>query len=446
MTEPSDAERFPTLSPDGERMLQRLREHPHAPLFRNQSGNRLTASDLTRVRSFEREVLAAPLGAQSEAGAAWLPELLERCYREVPFYRATGGAPRRLSDVPTVSRADLARDIARFVPDSAPVERLINFRTSGTTGHPLLVPSHPVVAASYLAFHKRALARFGVTLSASRGEVGVVLLGYQRNCFTYVSVTPSMGEAGLVKLNLHPDDWRSPRDRACYLEDLAPEVLAGDPISFEALLELNVTLRPAALLSTSMALSPGLRAALASAFACPVVDLYSLNEAGPVAVFDPKTGGHVLLQHCMLVEILDGAGHPVPLGERGEITLSGGFNFCLPLLRYRTGDYAALELCRGEPVLMDLEGRAPVRFRSAQGALLNNIEVTHAFKELPLRQYQLLQRADGALVLSLRDAARYGAEAHAVLAELFGAEQAIEVEELGDCAGKLAQYRSELVP
>jgi phenylacetate-CoA ligase len=276
--------------------------------------------------------------------------------------------------------------------------------------------------------------------------VGVVLLGYQRKCFTYVSVTPSMGEAGLVKLNLHPGDWRSPDDRARYLEDLAPEVLAGDPISFEALLELNVTLRPAALLSTSMALSPGLRAALTSAFACPVVDLYSLNEAGPVAAFDPGVGGHVLLQHCMLVEILDGVGRPTPPGERGEITLSGGFNFCLPLLRYRTGDYAALELCRGEPVLMGLEGRAPVRFRSAQGELLNNIEVTHAFKELPLRQYQLLQRADGALVLSLRDAARYGAEARAVLAELFGAAQAIEVEELGECEGKLAQYRSELMP
>jgi phenylacetate-CoA ligase len=446
MTDPSDAERYPTLSPDGERMLQRLREHPHAPLFRNQSGNRLTADDLARVLSFEREVLAAAVGAQSEADAAWLPELLERCYHEVPFYRAMGGVPRRLSDVPTVSRADLARDIARFVPDSAPVERLINFRTSGTTGHPLLIASHPVVAASYLAFHKRALARFGVTLSASRGEVGVVLLGYQRKCFTYVSVTPAMGEAGLVKLNLHPDDWRSPGDRAHYLQDLAPEVLAGDPISFEALLELKVTLRPAALLSTSMALSPGLRAALTSAFGCPVVDLYSLNEAGPVAAFDPKAGGHVLLQHCMLVEILDGAGHAVPLGERGEITLSGGFNFCLPLLRYRTGDYAALELRRGEPVLAGLEGRAPVRFRSARGELLNNIEVTHAFKELPLRQYQLLQRADGALVLSLRDSARYGADARAVLAELFGAEQAIEVEELGDCAGKPAQYRSELMP
>jgi len=42
MTEPTDAERYPTLSESGRRLLERLREHPHAPQFRNQSGNRLT--------------------------------------------------------------------------------------------------------------------------------------------------------------------------------------------------------------------------------------------------------------------------------------------------------------------------------------------------------------------------------------------------------------------
>jgi fatty-acyl-CoA synthase len=57
-----------------------------------------------------------------------------------------------------------------------------------------------------------------------------------------------------------------------------------------------------------------------------VLDLYSMNEAGPVAVADPQAGGHVLLQHTLYVEILDEAGQPVPTGTRGEITLTGGFN------------------------------------------------------------------------------------------------------------------------
>jgi phenylacetate-CoA ligase len=348
--------------------------------------------------------------------------------------------------VPVVSRADLAQDIARFVPDSAPLERLINFRTSGITGHPLLIASHPVVAASYLAFHRRALRRFGVTLQASSEQVGVALLGYQRACFTYASVTPTLNESGLVKLNLHPADWRSPEDRRKYLEALSPEVLTGDPISFVELLKLDAYLRPKALLSTSMALLPELRRELESAFECPVVDLYSLNEAGPVAAFDAERDGHVLLQHRMFVEILDTDGRGVPGGQRGEVTLTGGFNFCLPLLRYRTGDFAALEQRAGEPVLVGLEGRAPVRFRAVDGAWLNNIEVTHSLKPLGLRQFHLHQAATGALTLRVLDAAWHEPELRNALGALFGAEQALLVEELGHVEGKVLQYSSELAP
>ncbi len=142
----------------------------------------------------------------------------------MPFYRRYGSRPRRFADIPTISRAELSRDIAQFVPDSAPIDRLINFRTSGTTGHPLLLASHPVVAARYLAFHKRALRRFGIELRYGCGQVGVVLVGCQRKCFTYVSVTPTMGESGLAKINLHPAAWRDPDDRPKYLDALAPEV------------------------------------------------------------------------------------------------------------------------------------------------------------------------------------------------------------------------------
>src|SRR6185369_3802136 len=149
-----------------------------------------------------------------------------------PFYRRYGSRPRDFHDIPTISRADLGRDVAQFVPDDVAIDRLINFQTSGTTGHPLLIGSLPSVAASYLAFHKRALRRFGIELAYGRGQVGVVLVGFQKKCFTYVSVTPTMDESGLAKINLHPSDWRDPADRAKYLDALDTEVYTGDPIAF----------------------------------------------------------------------------------------------------------------------------------------------------------------------------------------------------------------------
>ena len=441
---PTDAERYPTLSEHGRRMLALLREHPSAPIYRNTSGNRLTAEEVERVRAFEAEVRAARVGWRAGETPGWIAPFLAHCYADVPFWRAQGPAPRHLADVPPVSRADLAADIARFVPDSAPVERLINFRTSGTTGHPLLIASHPVVAASYLAFHKRALARSGIELRHGRGEVGVVLIGFQRKCFTYVSVNPTMDESGLAKINLHPDDWREPGDRARYLDALGAEVCAGDPLSFAELLELPLSWRPRALLSTAMALAPALRARLAERFGCPVLDLYSLNEAGPVAVADERAGGHVLLQHRLFVEILDERGEPVPPGQRGEITLTGGFNHCLPLVRYRTGDHASLDLSGPEPVLVGLAGRPPVRYRTASGEWLNNIELTHALGRFALPQFCVHQSARGAVRLEHSGGTALDAELAAALRALLGAGVPVEIAALDPAGGKRVQYTSDL--
>jgi phenylacetate-CoA ligase len=439
----TEADRYPLLTPAGREMLMFLREHPCAPIFRNESGHRLTLADVETVRAREREVLDGEVGWAVDAPPGWVAEHVAYCYAQVPHWRALGEAPARFSDVPPSARADLSRDIARFVPDDAPLDRLINFRTSGTTGHPLLIASHPVVAASYLAYHKRALRRFGIELRHGRGQVGVVLIGLQRSCFTYVSVTPTMDESGLAKINLHPGDWRRVDDRAPYLDALAAEVWTGDPISFAELLRLPLTCRPRAMLSTSMALLPGLRDALQARFGCPVLDIYSLNEAGPVAVDDPQLGGHALLQPRLYVEILDPAGKPVPPGERGEVTLTGGFNFCLPLLRYRTGDYAAMRWRGREPWLEGLSGRPPVRFLSSAGEWLNNIEVTHALKPLALAQWSLHQAADRSLTLRADGSALTSAEA--ALRALFGGGLPLRVEPLPPHVDKLVQYTSDLV-
>jgi phenylacetate-CoA ligase len=439
----TELERYPTLSDAGRRILEFMREHPAAPIFRNQSGNRLNADEVASLHIHTREVLAAQIGWPDGGQPGWLYDFLASTWGDVPFYRALGARPERFEEVPTVCRADLAADIAQFVPDSVPLDRLINFRTTGTTGNPLLIASHPLVAGRYLAYHKRALRYFGVEPAYGKGQVGVVLLGYQRKCFTYTSVTPVMDESGLAKINLHPDDWRVPQDRCTYLEAMAPEIIAGDPISFAELLHLPVTLSPRALMSVSMMLSPGLRQALERRFACPVLDVYSLNEVGPVAVFDPATNGHVLLQNRLFVEILDRTDQPVTVGARGEIAVTGGFNFCLPLLRYRTGDYATLSWASGAPVLMGLSGRPPVRFRSASGAWVNNIDVTHALGSLALPQFCLHQCADGSLVLRLSKTALSFAQAALLALKPLLGDQDIAVEAI-QSDDKIVQYTSDL--
>lgn len=439
---PTDEERYPTLTPTGRDVLRRMVEHPCAPRFRNRSGNRLFAEEIEALRAFDADVLAACPDDIGAAAPPWLDAFVAEVFAQVPYYRQQQ-RPAAFEAITPVGRADFAADIARFVPDDIPVDRLINFRTTGTTGHPLLVASHPMVAGRYLAFHKRALRRAGVELTYGSGQVGAVLLGHQRRCFTYVSVTPTMGESGLAKINLHSDDWQQVDDRGRYLDAMAPEVIAGDPISFAELLTIDFRHRPRALMSVSMALSPALRARLESRFECPVLDIYSMNEAGPVACFVDTLGGHLLLQPRLHVETLDARGRPVGPGERGEITLTGGFNFCLPLLRYRTGDHGILLRTPEGLVIQGLQGRRPVRYRTAAGAWINNIDVTHALADVPLSRFTCHQSPDGAIDIGLSgNELRWSDAVTARLETLLGGMPIVVSALTAD--DKVVQYSSDL--
>jgi phenylacetate-CoA ligase len=438
-----DAARFPVLSAAGQAMLRHMTEHPAAPIYRNASGHRLREEDIPTLRQYGLELARTAVDWRINAPPGWLLEHIAQIYQEVPHYRQQGRAPARWSDIEPVSRAAFSRDIASFVPDSVPAEGLINFRTTGTTGHPLLIASHPTVAAKYMFFHQRALHRLGIELTHGRGQVGVVLLGFQSKCFTYVSVTPLMDESGLAKINLHPNDWHGLEHRQQYLEAMNPEIIMGDPISFAELLKISPRNRPRALISVAMTLMPGLRAQLERYFGCPVLDVYSMNEVGPIGVWDSHENGFVMLQPKLYVEILNRQGQVLPSGEVGEITVSGGFNFCLPLLRYRTGDYGALAAGKEGPILTQFVGRQPIRYCNSTGQWFNNIDISHALAPLAISHYQLHQREDGALTLCLPAQDQQSCAAvRDALRPLF-ADQYIDIAMINE-EDKVKQYTSEL--
>jgi phenylacetate-CoA ligase len=434
--------RFPLIDAAGARLLRELEEHPHAPKWTHPSVNGLSAGALAHVAEFERECQQAPAwDAASLPG--WLPAFLARCYAQVPLYRRRGRQPESFFAVPTTGRSDLAREPWSFVPDDVPVRDLTVYNTTGVTGHPLSLLTNADTLALYFPLMRAALAVHGVTLDGGPGRTSVVVVAAQQRTYTYAAVSAVLGQAGVVKVNLAASEWRDLADRAAYLDALAPEVFTGDPLALAELAQLPLTQRPRALLSTAMALNAGVREELAARFGCPVVDVYSLNESGPVAVLRPRmaaTGNEfLLLQPRLFVEILDEAGNACPSGRRGEVTLTGGFNPFLPLLRYRTNDYARLEWAEGRPVLVDLEGRAPVTFRATDGRVINNIDVSLALRDLPLPQFTLHQAADGALTFCVRDSSVAEAQLRAILLGLFGAEARLAIEPL-TATDKIIQY------
>jgi phenylacetate-CoA ligase len=446
----TESERYPWLTPASRRLLHWLHESSHAPRFNHHCGDRLTPAGLARVRAFERERAADPLGWAPGSLPPWLTAFVAECFREVPFYRALGAPPADFHALPPTTRAELSREPWAFVPDPLPLDDLIVYNTSGATGHPLDILSHPESSSKYLPLLRAALAAHNVALNGGvdplTGDprVALVLVCFQRRTYTYASVSAYLNGAGFAKINLNPADWRDPADRARYLDACHPEIYTGDPLSFAELARLPLTTRPKALISTAMTLLPGLRADLEFQFGCPVIDLYALNETGPIAASVPGASGvYQLLQHRLYLEIIDPEGLPVVPGVRGEVAVSGGFNPFLPLLRYRTGDWASLRFDGRQPVLVDLEGRAPVVFQSTSGQPVNNIDVTGALKRFALPQFTLHQSRDGSLTLTLPPGRASHTDLRAALAALFGPRHPLTILEsatFAGASGKVLQY------
>ncbi|MBL8695704.1 MAG: phenylacetate--CoA ligase family protein [Planctomycetes bacterium] len=442
-------------------LLDDLLQHEAAPRWNHRAGDGLDDSD--------RAALAELRLALSRQRIAWVPERppeqilqwVEERAAFVPSMRArrpNGGAWRQQwSSVPTIAREDLALRPESLVPEDVDLDRMLVYRTAGTTGHALLVPHHARAAGAYLPLMEVALRRHGAAIAPTGGRVACFLVGAQVRTVTYPSLLTFWGGAGFAKINLQESEWRDPGDRGRFFEAWQPELLTGDPISFAELARLGIPCSPKAMITTAVAMSAGLRLKLERRFRCPVIDWYSLTETGPIGFACPLGGGYHIVPHDLYVEVIDRRGTPLPPGGRGEVTVTGGRNRYLPLLRYRTGDWGRLEFspCAcGDPMprLCDLEGRSPVLYRAASGSVVNPVDVSRVLRELPIVQHELVQRRDGSCRITARlvdpeDVGRRE-EIELALKQLFG-DVSVEVvfdRELGQREnGKVIPYRSELL-
>jgi len=93
----------------------------------------------------------------------------------------------------------------------------------------------------------------------------------------------------------------------------------------------------------------------------PVVDMYSCQEAGYLALQCPEHPHYHVQSENVFLEVVDAQGRPCGPGEVGRILITSLNNFATPLIRYEVGDYAEVgEPCpcgRGLPVLKRILGR-----------------------------------------------------------------------------------------
>ncbi len=104
-----------------------------------------------------------------------------------------------------------------------------------------------------------------------------------------------------------------------------------------------------------------LRQKVQAVWSVPLVDSYSCQEAGYLAIQCPDSNGYHIQCENVLLEVLDEEGRACRPGEVGRVLITSLHNFATPLIRYEIGDYAEVGApcaCgRGLPVITRVLGR-----------------------------------------------------------------------------------------
>lgn len=308
------------------------------------------------------EVLMQTQHMPAERWPGYQRELLERLLRhartQVPFYRDSGRldplfkpdgaiAWERWPEIPPLTRREAQQNAQALYADVVPPEcgTVITGYTAGSTGMPLAFRLNTLMATVGSAMIERGFAWAGLP-----ADLSVAWFRNDRD-----------GSAAYPHGEMYRDTIRGGRREMHYLAVQTPVEQQGHwlarvqpdvVVSYPGILALLAQSLPPALLEHTFRLAVCIgevttaqhRAAIEEGFGCPVLDLYSGAEFGPVAIEDPRIRRMFVCEETTLVEFLPrGAEFAEGDDAMAEVILTPFYNYAMPLIRYAPGDFALVD-------------------------------------------------------------------------------------------------------
>ncbi|SMC26336.1 phenylacetate-CoA ligase [Desulfacinum hydrothermale DSM 13146] len=153
-----------------------------------------------------------------------------------------------------------------------------------------------------------------------------------------------------------------------------------------------------AVFTTGEPLYPHQRDLLQEVFGVPAASEYGSRDVGFTAHESP-TGRILLMSESIILEVLDGDGHPVKPGELGEAVVTGLCSQAQPFIRYRTGDVVRYtgQTCpegRGLHVLGEVSGRTTDFVTRSDGTIMHALAVIYVLRATPgVARFKFIQHA-----------------------------------------------------
>ena len=351
---------------------------------------------------------------------AQLQRVLQHAYDTVPYYRqrfhAAGIHPAQLLQpadfqrVPLLTRKELQAAGDELTSNRIPSDhgRTSIHVTGGSTGEPVRVLGTAVTGFSWRVYtlrdhlwHQRDFTqKLAVIRFMEQGTADPPHGALSRNWGT---ATQGMRTGPCAILTIHS----STEQQAHWLAQQNPAYLLTYPSAIVALARYcakhGIRLTNLREIRTfGEVVEPQVRQIVTETWSVPVVDSYSSEEFGYLALQCPQHPHYHVQADNVLIEVIDDENRPCQPGQIGRVLVTNLHNFAMPLIRYFIGDYAEVgQPCscgRNLPVLTQILGRQRNMFTLPTGEtrwpMVDARDISAAFDELPpISKFQLVQKS-----------------------------------------------------
>jgi phenylacetate-CoA ligase len=398
-----------------------------------------------------------------------LRQLLRHAAATVPFHRARFAACgfdpsgefslHEFRHIPVLTRSEVqAADTALLSGQPLPSHGPASERfTSGSTGVPVRCCSNDLAQVFWHAFtlrdhlwQRRDLAGKFAAIRIAGEEGSRQSWGFSAGA----AFTTGPGVQLSIRADLDTQIRWLRAQRPDYLLSYPSNLLALAQLSLESGIDLP-GLRE--VLTFGEMLPEEFRDTLRAAWGVRVVDMYSAQEVGYLALQCPESERYHVQAEGVLMEVLDEHGEPCDPGKTGRVVVTDLHNFTMPFIRYDIGDFATVgapcSCGRGLPVLDAIVGRVRNMLVLPDGQRrFPRIGATALASVAPIKQYQFVQTASDCIEARLVVARPLDSAAEARVTEVLHAKLGYPfriVFRYGgsiarDPSGKFEDFRSEV--
>ena len=309
-----------------------------------------------------------------------LTKVLSHAYRTIPFYHdcfdKAGINPQevhtkeQLSKIPLLTRQQVQKAGHGLLSNNIPKSHGPTFETSttGATGLPVKV-TNTILASQFWKvlylrehqWHDRDLSQILAAIRYHKKDSAMPPAGERAKVWGSPELgTFKTGPAVLLNITssiAEQADWLCLHNPA-YLMSYPSNIMA---LANHFITEGKTIPNLVQVRTVGEILGSEVRHACREAWKVPVVDMYSCQELGVIALQCPEHKHYHVQAESLVVEILNEQDQPCAPGEIGRVVITTLHNFAMPLIRYEVGDYAQVgESCecgRGLPVLTKVLGR-----------------------------------------------------------------------------------------